>query len=129
MEELKEILSMIVNLPGMALWVLGGYLLYKLSILGSIYSTIRFSVEKFYNYKLTKYNFELKEKEVPVVLRDKFYGLTIHSDSTLEELISQIRRVAGKGLTIESNYIHSNSVDWLRKAIDAKILEDLKNGK
>jgi len=43
-------------------------------------------------------------------------------------MITQIKRIKGKNLNIESNYIHEESVDWLREAINAKEIEELSKG-
>ena len=44
--------------------------------------------------------------------------------ASLEPFIAQLHRLRGRGLKIESDYIHAASVQWLREAIDAKIAED-----
>lgn len=56
-------------------------------------------------------------------------GMTITVDGTYRALIAQIERVRGKGLTCQSSYIHSQSVVWLREAIDAREELDRQKGK
>lgn len=119
MEELKLLIGMVTDLPQMALWVLVGYLAYKLAVVGSIYGTIRFAIDKLHSYKI-------KQKELPafnreVALEDTLNGLVISSDQTMRLLIAQLRRLAGKGTNINTPYIHTQSVAWLREAIDAKL--------
>ena len=41
MEELKLLIEAIAGLPTITLWVLVGYLVYKLAVVGSIYGVIR----------------------------------------------------------------------------------------
>jgi hypothetical protein len=127
MEELKLLIGMVTDLPQMALWVLMGYLIYKLAIIGSIYGTIRFVAEKAHDYAI-------KRKELPPVSQeisftDMLYGITISSDETTKKLMHQIKRVAGKGMRHKSDYIHGCSVDWLREAINAKIDADMAEKK
>lgn len=53
LQELKEILGIIKDLPHMVMWVLAGLLLYKITIIGSVYGVIKFAIDKFHDY-LTK---------------------------------------------------------------------------
>jgi hypothetical protein len=122
MEELKLLIGMVADLPSMALWVLIGYLVYKLAIIGSIYGVIRLAITNLYEWAI-------KRKELPAIhqeiyLKDIVHGICIHSDETKDLLMRQIKRVAGKGISIGSDYIHKSSVDWLREAIDDKIEKD-----
>ena len=48
MDELKELVALVVQLPEYALWALLGFLAYKLAVVGSVYSLCRFVVEKLY---------------------------------------------------------------------------------
>lgn len=50
LEEIKQILSLVKELPHMVMWVLAGLLFYKVSIIGSIYGLIRFGIEKLHSY-------------------------------------------------------------------------------
>ena len=115
MDELKILVDMVANLPHMALWVLVGYLIYKVVVIGSIYGTIRFTVEKLHSY-LTHRKVEYKE------IRPMLDGMCIKAAS--ERLVAQLHRVRGRGVSIKTEYIHEQSVDWLREAIDDKIAKD-----
>ena len=53
MEELKLLIEAIAGLPTITLWVLVGYLVYKLAVVGSIYGVIRFGIEKFVQWRTT----------------------------------------------------------------------------
>ena len=46
MEELKELVGMVDKLPGMTLWILGGFLFYKLFIVGSWIALARLFIVK-----------------------------------------------------------------------------------
>jgi hypothetical protein len=119
MEELKLLVEMVASLPSMALWVVAFFFVYKVSIIGSIYGVIRFCVAKLHDWAVTKKTTQ-PAIEQEINLRDKLHGITITSDNTLAELLGQIRRVGGKAISIDSKYIHLQSVNWLREAIDAK---------
>ena len=48
MDELKEVVGLISSLPTLATWVFVGFFAYKVVIVGSLYGTVRFVVEKIY---------------------------------------------------------------------------------
>jgi hypothetical protein len=117
MEELKLLIEAVAGLPTITLWVLVGYLIYKLAVIGSVYGVIRFGIEKFVQWKTTPKQ----------ILEDKTHvvkNLSITTDGTFDNLISQLSRLRGKGLSISSQYIHGASVDWLREAITEKELRE-----
>lgn len=117
MEELKILVDMISKLPTMALWVLIGFWAYKVIIVGSIYGVIRFVVDKLHNFLVTRKT-EYKNVEIRAMLD----GMCISGQ--LAPLIYQINRLRGKDVGIDTSYIHSASVNWLRDAIDDKIAKD-----
>lgn len=115
MDELKLLIDMVANLPQMALWVLCGFLAYKLAVIGSIYGVIHFTVDKLHDY-LIKRRTEYKE------VRALVDGMCINA--AIEPLMAQLHRLKGRRTGISSTYIHKNSVDWLREAIDEKEIRD-----
>lgn len=117
MDELQILVNMVAKLPNMALWVLVGFLVYKLALVGSVYGTIKFAIDKWHSYATNP-----DRKTQVVQVRPILDGITIRTE--LDYLVSQIHRIRGKGLTVDSEYIHQASVDWLRKAIDAQELAD-----
>ena len=115
MEELKLLIQMVENLPTMAVWVLVGYLLYKITVVGSIYGVIRFVSGQLFDW--------LREKKVEYKdIRPMLDGICIKAST--EMLMAQLHRLRGKGLSHETEYIHTLSVNWLREAIDHKIEAD-----
>lgn len=54
---------MVADLPQMALWVLIGFFIYKVIIIGSIYGVIRFVTTKLHDYLVTRKN---KVKEIDI---------------------------------------------------------------
>lgn len=104
MDELKLLIDMVAHLPQMALWVLIGFLAYKLAVIGSIYGVIRLLIVKGHDW-LTR------PREVTLKL-----GVRAIDEATAEALNAQVARVCGSGL-----YYHMSDVQKLREAIDAKL--------
>lgn len=120
LEELKTLIEVFRELPDLALWAAIGFLIYKLAIIGSIFATIKFVVQKLHDVIIHKKSYTKEFK-----LRDEVHGIIISHDGTLLELVAQLRRLRGKKVN-GGEYIHTRSVEWLREAIDAKELEDIK---
>lgn len=111
MEELKLLIEMVANLPTLAAWVLVGYLVYKVAVIGSIYGLARFAIDKLHNW-LTDPRRKIVEMQVMLD------GVVV-ADS-MEPLLAQLRRLKPSNL----HYIHGDHVDWLREAIDDKMSKD-----
>lgn len=121
MDELKMLVEMVANLPQLALWVAVGFWAYKVVFIGSIYGVIRFGIAKTHDYLVHRKTIPSEVKQVEV--RAMLDGICIGGQ--VDPLMAQLRRVAGRGLGINSEYIHRDSVGWLRDAIDDKIAKDL----
>lgn len=117
MDELKLLIDMVAHLPSMALWVLVAFWAYKVVVIGSIYGVVRLFIVKLHSWLTTP------KHELRIVDETARVG-SLSIQNCRDELIAQLHRVKGKGLTIESDYIHAASVDWLRRAIDAQIAAD-----
>lgn len=115
MDELRLLIEMVSKLPAMAVWVLVGFYAYKVVIIGSIYGVIRFVAGRLFDWLQQRKAREVEYKEI----RPMLDGMCIQAET--DKLIAQLHRLRGKGLTIKSDYIHSQSIDWLRDAIDKKI--------
>lgn len=118
MEELKLLVEMVANLPSMALWVIAFFFAYKVMIVGSIYGVIKFVAEKIHSVLIAKKTREIEYKEI----RPMLDGMCIKTET--DKLIAQLHRLKGKGVNIETSYIHSQTIDWLREAIDDKVAKD-----
>ena len=108
MEELKDLAQVLKDLPHTAVWAIIAYLIYKLSVLASIYATIRFVVDKAadaYTAKVTKPN---------VV---KFRNGSTINEEVAAALELQASRI-GKG-----SYIHGTDVGWLSQVLDKALAE------
>jgi hypothetical protein len=112
MDELKLLIEMVASLPAMAMWVLVGFFAYKVVVIGSIYGVIRFVGGRLFDW-LQQKKIEYKE------IRPTLDGMCIPGNT--DALIAQLHRIRGRGTNIKSGYIHQQSVDWLRSAIDMKI--------
>lgn len=123
MEELKLIIEAIAGLPTMTVWVLCGFLVYKLAIVGSVYGVIRYAIEQIVRLHKDRIDGELRER-LNVDITGTINGMCITADGTHTELLGQLLRLRGKGTGVGSQYIHTQSVEWLRNAIDDKEKKD-----
>lgn len=120
MDELKLLVEMVASLPAMAVWVIAFFFVYKVVVIGSIYGLIRFSVDKAHSW-LTTPKHAIHTKEIRAVID----GMCIRGQADV--LIAQLSRLRGKATGIKSEYIHEQSVQWLREAIDEKTVRDTQS--
>lgn len=104
MDELKLLIDMVANLPTMAVWVLAGYLAYKVAVVGSVYGVIRLLIVKVHDWKTHPKEMKIGSKAI--------------DEATAEALNVQIARLAGSFL-----HIHMSDVQKLREALDEKLKE------
>lgn len=112
MEELKILVGLIADLPQTALYILAGFFIYKVVVVGSIYGVIKLAIVKAHLWLTTP-----KESNVIYKLND----ITIVSGIT--GLLIQIGRIAGIK-SHGSKYIHDSDIEWLKDAINEKIQRD-----
>jgi hypothetical protein len=122
MEELKLLVQMVASLPSLAVWVIIAFYIYKISIIGSIYGVVRFTASKIHDWAITRKTIPPIQQEIS--LYDLTYGIVINDETTQRALIAQMRRLCGKNVGIDSNYIHMSSVLWLCQAINDKEQKD-----
>ena len=106
MDELKMLVEMVANMPTLAVWVLVGFLAYKVAVVGSIYGLARFLIDKLHDWAVTK-----KTTQHVRFTREE---MAVIDDKTVLELKTQIQRLRKSHLS----YIHMDDVDQLRVAID-----------
>lgn len=101
MGELKLLIEMVANLPTLAVWVLVGYLVYKVAVIGSIYGVIRLLIVKAHDWKTAPTEFKIGAKTL--------------DGQAADDLRVQIQRL--------SNYSHITSYDVLvlKQALDAHL--------
>lgn len=124
MDLLIEILKIIQELSGPALWV-GGITItllfaYKVIIVGSVYGVIKFTVQKLHDVLVKPTH----EKKV-IDIEGEIQGIAI--TNCVPALLTQIKRVRGKGTSINSDYIHLPDVNWLADAITEKMEKESNN--
>lgn len=102
MDELKLLIEMVAHLPSLMVWVLVGYLVYKVAVIGSVYGVIRLLIVKLHDW-LT----------VPRQMR---IGSKVTDAETGEALQVQLLRLNKIG-----NYIHMSDVTALSQALDAHL--------
>ena len=124
MEELKLLITLVKDLPAMAIWLLVIFYGYKVIIAGSIYGVIRFAINRLHSWATTP-----KEELTRYNVTGQIDGMTITKGGAHEALLAQLNRLRGKRVGFESDYIHECSVAWLREAIDAKEAADRDKAK
>lgn len=105
MDELKLIIETVANLPTLTAWVLCGYLIYKLSIVGSIYGLIRYAIHKFVEWRT------LPPPPPPPIMY-KLNGMNAINEEVALSIVAQLQRLSTTG------YIHASDVHKLRMALD-----------
>lgn len=98
MEELRLIVQTVANLPTLTIWVLCGYLVYKLAVIGSVYGLIRYAIEKFVEWRTKPVKYKI--------------GAAVINEDVAAMLSVQINRLCS------TSYIHSRDVIKLRDALD-----------
>lgn len=128
MEELKILVGMVADLPGTALWVVGGYFVYKIVIVGSVYGTIKFALDKVRHIVQIRNEASvacITEQKRTEVVDTKIESMCIVRDGTYQHIIRSLEMVKDRNLTEGSGmYIHHSEAKWLREAIQDKILKD-----
>lgn len=109
MEELKQLVEIVSHLPEYVMWVLLGFLFYKLFVIGSIYSLIRFVVDKLFTiltrpkateFKLNGYKLtEAEAHSLTYILRRAGAtgsNINLSTISSLEKALSLLEKQEGK---------------------------------
>ncbi len=105
-EELKMILELLGDLGAYAVWVAVAYFMFKLVTLASWVLLIKYVVTKIYDYAIAN------KKEV--------FKLDGHFvDSSRESFLSFVESIKGAD-GIQSQYIHSSDIEFVKKAIKEK---------
>lgn len=114
MEELKQLIELVLKLPATALWILAGYLFYKLSVIASIYGVIRLAIEKIHSvvseHINKKYLREVEAKKPQVVLYAWDKGIEPISAEVKESIVSSLIKLKAHAslITNRSSYVHAD---------------------
>lgn len=113
MDELRELLEIVKEMPSFALWVIAGVLVYKVAVIGSVYGVVRFGLGRLFDWLSLRKRY-VKEVE----LRPTIDGMCIKGVAS--ELVAQLSRLrwVRRGEVTPSEYIHTCGVDRLRRALD-----------
>lgn len=106
MDELRQLIEMVAGLPNVVLWVLIGYLVYKLVVVGSIYGVIRLAIMQF----VSAYNAN-RNKTVTHIWQFGEYKILESAKPILETILQNSMRASG-------NYLHKSDVEQIKKAIE-----------
>lgn len=117
-EELKQILTMVQNLPDKVLHVLAGFAIYKLvmwlSSVGAVTMLIKLAINKTYD----AYTFSNSK---PIVHEWKIDNRFITSDGTYRRFIELLDRLPGTRTVGSSAYIHDADIKFLTDAFREKL--------
>lgn len=94
---------MLAHLPQLTVWVLAGFLAYKLAVVGSIYSVIRLVIVKVHDWKTQPVQFKV--------------GTQAINRDVADALQAQFARLS------TGAYIHNSGVRNLKEAIDIVLKE------
>jgi hypothetical protein len=116
MEELKQLIELVLKLPSTALWILAGYLFYKLSVIASIYGLIRYAIEKLHSVYYTK----LTEAKKPVITLYKWKeGIEPVSEETKTSIVNALIRLKAYYDNNRSfTYVHPDYASLLDKLVN-----------
>lgn len=117
MEELRILVEMVTSLPSMALWVLTGFFVYKIVVVGSIYGVIRFCVGKLHDMVVNW-------KSVKVEKIDLDGVLITGTSYSFKLLMARVRDHRNKNWGTRLEYIHDHDIEWLSEAVTDKIKAD-----
>ena len=108
MEELKDLMNLVKDLPALALWVLVGFWAYKVVVIGSIYGVIRYTLNKFVEWRTFT--------PPPPPAQPVEYKLAhlVIKDEVALALTAQITRLVKPSY----GYLHGEDVIRLRDMID-----------
>jgi hypothetical protein len=98
MDELQVVVNMVKTLPTLAIWVLAGILLYKVTIIGSIFGILKLLINRVFEWQTQPTQYKL-------------YDSSINLD-TYKALEVQIKRLG------TSSYIHMSDVRELEAWLD-----------
>lgn len=131
-DELKQLLTMIQDVPDMVLHVLLGFAIYKIIIfLGTsagIYGTIRLGINKWHDYKIKNMEAKIKNMEaanrpapIEYKIKDKFIsGPAIERFEDLILRLRHRRKHKEKGAKVY-DYVFDDDVQFLIDAYNEKI--------
>lgn len=123
-EIVKELASVLKDLPDMAIWIMLGILFYKVFIIGGSIGLAKYFINKVHDF--SRVNSELKHGPKEVTTKYNLSDRFICHDGTFSSFMSLLDEIHS-GCGINSNYIHKSDVDFLISAVREKKNRE-KNG-
>ena len=119
MERLLELVVEILKaLPEMAIWVLLMILVYKITIIGSIFGLIRFCGIKIHDAVIAVISLKKEKQDAAINVRGEIDKFLITDAWPL--LKSQLERLVNSDGRLASSYIHRSDIKFLKDALDAQ---------
>lgn len=101
-EELKQILEIVKDLPHLVMWVLAGLLVYKIAIIGSMFGIVKLFIERMHSL-LTK------EKTYKYKVSDHIISDVTEAD--IDDVFRAMKMSTGV-------YIHKSDIERLKTIIN-----------
>lgn len=135
-ESLRELVGIIKELPGMSLWILGGFLFYKVFVVGSIYGVIKLAINKTHNVlnssqveKTKRLDYETRPKEI-IKKWTLLDSIMIDEEENKDKIKHLFYLLQSRPKGFKSSYIHGQDLDFainsVKKSIRNAELEERK---
>ena len=109
-QALNEVVQIIKELPAYAVWIIAGFMFYKITIVGSIYSVIRLAINRTFDWlsrdKVVIEKFEIYNKEY----------VNFETRILLEDLIKEIKSIKGYSSSFLDEEKVRIAIDYIREA-------------
>lgn len=105
-DALKDLVLLIKDLPQYVVWILAGFFMYKLFIVGSVYGVARLAINKFFLWAM---------KPQEKIVKFEIDGICIRQDGVADSIIQVINNLKGSDA-----YLHRFHVNFLQDAIAEK---------
>lgn len=79
MDELKLLIELVASLPTMAIWVLVGFYIYKVTVIGSIYGLLRLCIVKMHDWLTKPKRIEFRKCSFALHMKGTNYAQVIPS--------------------------------------------------
>ncbi len=118
-EALKDLTELIKGLPNHAMWILLGFLFYKLFIVGSVYGCIRLGINKIHDYlirpKETIIKYDVEGHFINAEVYLKFQDLVGQMHNSLEK--ANPHTIPMQYMFLGKKWIHTSDIDIMKTAL------------
>jgi|GEM_PF-1943846 len=120
-EALKDLIGLLKDIPHHAMWILGGFMFYKLFIVGSVYGCIRLAINKIHDFlirpKTTIIEYKIGEQFINEQVFDKFKLLIRDMADSLEKSNPHNQYLQRSYIRFGPARLHESDIDILRTAL------------